>query len=95
MTESRPSHGGDAVTPLTPSAFQRERVSIRRRRSRHGQRSTRWLVRSRNRRVKTFALCTGVLLLMALGLYFGLARQATAPADGATRGGAFRRTSMA
>ncbi|HEX3902812.1 MAG TPA: hypothetical protein VH853_08165 [Polyangia bacterium] len=44
--------------------------------------------RSRRRVVQTFALCAGVLLLMAVGLYFGLAHQENAaPAEGAARGG--------
>jgi hypothetical protein len=32
--------------------------------------------------LRAFVVCTGVLVLMALGLYFELSRQATAPAEG-------------
>ncbi|MES1166311.1 MAG: hypothetical protein ABUR63_11160 [Verrucomicrobiota bacterium] len=46
------------------------------------------VARSRRRTFRTAAVCAGVLLLMALGLYFGLSRQDSAPGgEGATRGG--------
>jgi hypothetical protein len=73
-----------------PSAGQRRQVTVRRRRPRKGaRRDDRWIVaRSRTRIFRTAAVCTGVLLLMALSLYFGLSRQEAAPGgEGATRGG--------
>jgi hypothetical protein len=77
-------------SPFVPD-LQRERISVRRRRARQGdhRRSAKWVAtRSRRRVVQTFALCAGVLLLMAVGLYFGLAHQENAaPAEGAARGG--------
>ncbi len=47
----------------------------------------RWVVaRSRKRMLRTAAVCTGVLLLMAVTLYLGLSRQDSAPAaEGAAR----------
>jgi len=67
----------------------RQQVVVRRRRARKGVRHDRWIVaRSRTRALRTAAVCTGVLFLMALGLYFGLSRQESAPSgEGATRGG--------
>ena len=98
MTHGHPSADIDVmVSPVVP-AIGREQVRVRRRRARagrHGSRGSasgsatgRWVAASRARRraVRTFALCTGVLLLMAIGLYFGLARQENArPAEGAVR----------
>ena len=99
MMDGQPNSGGEVMPPSIAPAFQRERVSVRRRRSRHGHRSGHrsgyWVVRSRNRWGRTFLLCTGVLLLMALGLYFGLARQEAAPSDGAARGGFLRSARIA
>jgi hypothetical protein len=98
MSDRQPNSGGNLVMPATAPAH--ERVSVRRRRSRRGhrseQRGDRRVVRARTRWVRTLALCTGVLLLMALGLYFGLARQeSAAPSDGAARGSPFRATALA
>jgi hypothetical protein len=76
---------GTAIPDNFPERY-RERVVVRRRRSGKHRHSRKWSARTARRRVlRTFAVCTGVLLLMALGLYFGLARQETAaPADGAS-----------
>lgn len=67
----------------------RDETVVRRRRSRRPQPSSRrWVAaRSRRRMLRTAALSTGVLLLMALGLYFGLSRQDNAsPVGGSERG---------
>lgn len=82
----------EAVLPAA-SEPRRERVRVRHRRARQGRSSShgRWVTPSRSRRraVRTFALCTGVLLLMAIGLYFGLARRENAtPSEAAIRVGA-------
>jgi len=65
--------------------IRRERVVVRRRRSRnhrHKHKHVAWTVRaSRRRAVRAIVVCTGVLVLMALGLYYGLSKQATAPAE--------------
>jgi hypothetical protein len=99
MMDGQPNPGGNVATPTIAPALQHERVSVRRRRTRSGHRSSertgRGLVRSRYRWVRTFVLCTGVLLLMALGLYFGLAHQEAAPSDGAAHGSPFRGTGLA
>ena len=42
--------------------------------------------RSRREKVRTLAVCTGALLLMALGLYFGLSRQEAAAGRGSRAG---------
>jgi hypothetical protein len=97
MIDRQPNSGGNLVMPATAPAH--ERVSVRRRRTRRGhreQRSGRRVVRTRAHWVRTLALCTGVLLLMALGLYFGLARQeSTAPAEGAAHRSLLQATAIA
>ena len=69
--------------PITVPELRRERVVVRRRRahSRH-RRSGHWAARtSRRKTLRAFAVCAGVLVLMAVGLYFGLARQENPPAE--------------
>ena len=97
MTESQWSVGSDSdrsdngtVSPLTPGVL-RERGTTRRRRPRQSRRQgARWVVgRSRRQTVRTLVVCAGALLLMAIGLYFGLAHQeSTAPVEGAAPSGA-------
>lgn len=60
---------------------------VRRRRGKKPQHVGQWVIaRSRKRMLRTAAVCTGVLLLMALSLYFGLSRQDASPgAEGAAR----------
>jgi hypothetical protein len=66
--------------------IRRERVVVRRRRGRSRSRVGQWAaMRSRRRAVRAFVVCTGVLVLMALGLYFGLSRQEIAPAESSMR----------
>ena len=83
MTDGQSSVGRDSASSgdRTASSFTvqdlRERVTSRRRRARRDRRqSAKWVVnRSRRQKVRTLAVCAGALLLMALGLYFGLAHQ--------------------
>jgi hypothetical protein len=61
----------------------RERVVVRKRRPRKPHTSRRWSARaSRRRLVRNFIVCTAVLLVMAVGVYLGLARQDVAPVEG-------------
>jgi hypothetical protein len=77
---------GTAIPEEIPERF-RERVAVRRRRPGKRRQVRQWsAARTRKRVLRTFAVCTGVLLLMALGLYYGLAQQETAPAGGAFHG---------
>ena len=71
------------TAPTTVAEPQPERGAVRRRRSgRNRGRSKQWNVRSsRKRTVRTFVVCASVLLLMALGLYFGLSREETRPSE--------------
>jgi len=72
------------VSTVVPE-IRRERVVVRRRRARTGHRHRHrltWTARASRRKViRAFVVCTGVLVLMALALYFGLSRQQMAPAD--------------
>ena len=64
--------------------IRRERVVVRRRRanSRHRKHHGAWAARrSRRKAVRAVVVCAGVLMLMALGLYYGLSKQDTAPAE--------------
>jgi hypothetical protein len=64
----------DPLSAATLRTLQRERVVVRRRRPKRPHSGRRWSARvSRGRMLRTLAVCTCVLLLMALGLYFGLA----------------------
>ena len=74
-----------AIPEVTPERY-RQRVVVRRRRPGTHRRAPQWSARmARTRFLRMFAVSAGVLLLMAIGLYFGLARQeAAAPADGAS-----------
>jgi hypothetical protein len=92
MVQSEPGAGGKqvasgtAIPEETPERY-RERVAVRRRRPGKRRAVRRWSAANARKRVlRTFAVCAGVLLLMALGLYYGLARQEAAPADGASHG---------
>jgi transcriptional regulator GlxA family with amidase domain len=83
------TNGQSSVRNQTSAPVQvlRERVIARRRRARKERRETaNWVVaRSRRQKVRTLAVCAGTLLLMALGLYLGLAHQeVTGPFESAT-----------
>ena len=91
MIDREPGAGGSraasgtAIPEVIPERY-RERVVVRRRRCFPDRRPRPWSARmARTRFLRMFAVSAGVLLLMAIGLYFGLARQeAAAPADGAS-----------
>ena len=91
MIETEPGAGSrvavDLAIPQETPERSRDRVAVRRRRgSKTRPHARRWAARSsRGRFVRTFLVCTGVLMLMALGLYYGLSHQESAPADGASR----------
>jgi hypothetical protein len=65
--------------------IRRERVVVRRRRSRgrhHNHKRGVWTARaSRRKAIRAVVVCASVLVLMALGLYYGLSRQESAPAE--------------
>ena len=70
--------------PIVVPDIHRERVVVRRRRARgrHHKRGV-WTARaSRRKAVRAILVCATVLVLMALGLYYGLSRQESAPAEG-------------
>ncbi len=76
----REANATDTAVQDRPVRGARRQVAVRRRRSRKSVRRDRWIVaRSRNRTFRTAAVCAGVLLLMALGLYFGLSHQDSPP----------------
>ena len=89
MTNGQASVGSDGDPNDDGTVFPllfRERVTKRRRRARQNRREGAHWVAGRSRRltVRTFAVCAGALLLMAIGLYFGLSRQESrAPLEGA------------
>lgn len=83
MTPGAPDVDSPPDVPSTVPELRRERVVVRRRRahSRH-RRGGHWAARtSRRKTLRAFAVCAGVLVLMAVGLYFGLARQDLPPAE--------------
>jgi hypothetical protein len=64
------------------AAVRRERVVVRRRRRAHSRHRTggRWSARTSRRNVlRAFAVCAGILVLMAVGLYLGLEHQELLP----------------
>ena len=82
----------------TVSRFTLEELRVRavaRRRLEQQQTAKRIIRRSRREKVRTVAVCTGALLLMALGIYFGLSRQEAPPAEGAAPAVAARPVSIA
>jgi hypothetical protein len=89
MIRGEPVAGSSQEAPTAVSSARRERVVVRHRRanSRHRKGAGDWSVRrSRRRIISAVVLCTGVLLLMAVGLYLGLSRQDMAPADSRLHG---------
>jgi len=83
------------ITDLSAEQSARQarhrQVRVVRRRRARGSASAgrRWVAaRSRKRLLRTAVVCTGALILMALGLYFGLSRQdREGPVSGSERGG--------
>jgi hypothetical protein len=79
--------GSSQEAPIAVPETHREKIVVRRRRSGRRHRTGRWTAKQSRRRVIRAALvCAGVLLLMAAGLYLGLARQDVAPAESQLRG---------
>jgi hypothetical protein len=69
-----------------PGVPIRERVVVRKRRSRKAHKSRQWSARASRRRVlRNFLVCAAVLLMMAVGVYLGLSRQDVAPVEGSAR----------
>ena len=88
MTPGVPDVESPQDVSTTVPAVHRERVVVRRRRgrSRRHHEHRNWTARaSRRKMIRAFVVCTGVLVLMALGLYFGLSRQELAPAEGSLK----------
>jgi len=70
-----------------PGTARRERITVRRRRPRSKRDPNRWVAaRARHQRARMVALSAGFLLLMALGLYYGLSRQEGGGLPQGTRG---------
>jgi hypothetical protein len=70
-------------SPVVVPEVRRERVVVRRRRGRgRHHKGGVWTARaSRRKTIRAVLVCAGVLLMMALGLYYGLSRQEAAPAE--------------
>jgi|KBSMisStandDraft_5_1062788.scaffolds.fasta_scaffold162723_2 hypothetical protein len=87
MIRGEPLAGSSEEAPVVVPAARRERVVVRRRRGNSRPRTGRWTAaRSRRRILRAAVVCTGVLLLMAVGLYLGLSRQDTVPAESRLHG---------
>ena len=86
MIQGAPDVDSPPDVSIAVPEIRRERVVVRRRRGRGRQRSVQWNARaSRRRSVRAVVVCAGVLVLMALGLYFGLSRQDMSPAESSIR----------
>ena len=91
MIQSEPIGGSSQEAPTPISEPRRERVVVRRRRAHSRHRTGRWTARKSRRKIlRAVVVCAGVLLLMAVGLYLGLARQDMAPAESKLHGPADR-----
>ena len=81
MTPGAPDVDSPRDVSSAAPPMRRERVVVRRRRPHSRHRIPQWTVRMSHRRMlRAFVVCTGVLVLMAVGLYCGLARQDNPPA---------------
>jgi hypothetical protein len=82
MIQGAPDVESPPDVSIAVPEIRRERVVVRKRRGRNRPRPAQWsAIRARRRTVRAFVVCAGVLMLMALGLYFGLSRQELAPAE--------------
>ena len=87
MIGGEPLAGSSEEAPVVVPTAHRERVVVRSRRAHSRQRSGQWTARRSRRKILRAAfVCTGVLLLMAVGLYLGLSRQDTMPAESRLQG---------
>lgn len=78
MTERQASAPTPIVDDPSEPGLHRPGYVGRRRHTRRVRQRAEWVAgRSRKRMLRTAVLCTGVLLLMAVGLYLGLSRQDT------------------
>ena len=80
MSPGAPNVDSPQDVSIPVPELRRERVAVRRRRA-HSRRHVggRWVARTSRRKVlRVVAVCAGILVLMAVGLYFGLERL---PAD--------------
>jgi len=87
MTPGAPDVDSPQDVSIPVPELRRERVAVRRRRA-HTRRHVggRWVARTSRRKVlRVVALCAGILVLMAVGLYFGLESHELRPA-GSLRG---------
>ena len=81
---------GDATVPPFTLEVLRERAVARRRLDQR-QNAKRANERLRRQKMRTAAICVGALLLMALGIYFGVAHEEAArPVESAASMGAVR-----
>lgn len=80
MTPEQTTDIPDVVS--VPGVPIRERVVVRKRRSRKPHKIRQWSARaSRRRALRNFLVCAAVLLMMAVGVYLGLSRQDVAPVE--------------
>jgi len=87
MIRSEPVEGSSQEAPIPVSELRRERVVVRRRRAHSRHRTGRWTAqKSRRKIIRAVVVCAGILLLMVIGLYLGLARQDLAPAESKLHG---------
>src|SRR5262245_18941221 len=87
MIPDEPLVGSSQEGPIPVSETRRERVVVRRRRAQSRPQAGQWTARRPRRKIlRAVFVCTGVLLLMAVGLYLGLARQDIAPAESKLHG---------
>jgi hypothetical protein len=74
MSDAQSSRGGRAVPTAVRAVRIKERVTVRRRRSRKGRPSAldaeRWLAGSRSRSLRMFTLGSSALLVLVIALYF-------------------------
>jgi hypothetical protein len=87
MTPGAPDVDSPHDVSISVPELRRERVVVRRRRahSRH-RRGRDWAARTSRRKVlRAFAVCAGILVLMAVGLYLGLERHELSPAENSRR----------
>ena len=86
MIQGAPDVDSPPDVSIAVREIRRARVVVRRRRGRSRHRPGQWTARaSRRRAVRAVVVCAGVLVLMALGLYFGLSRQDMTPAESSMR----------
>jgi len=85
MTEGAPDVESPRDVSRAVPEIQRGRLVVRRRRARdpHRRQQVAWSARASRRRImRAFAVCAGVLVLMTLGIYFGLSHEEVAPGQG-------------